>query len=560
MGRRAIDVGDFVKDVRAGTSCSDLMNKYGLAERVLYEILQELVKMKRLAQSDLPTDFSSPSAPDLELASTCKRCGSLLLADSGECTNCLAERVGQLIDEKQKLTKTNTGELGGPKPVAVRSDAVADEDAVCDTDHESHSETPKEKRSVPRTLHRTKRPAWPALLGGAFFAVLVVAAILLYTEAIELPSGPWRAGSVPPPAEKAVALPLQEIVPKDPAAQERTDSATELHVEGRRRDLETQVLIAERSAEQKRDSKEKAPSQPIEQQNHGRDIKPFGEQVTPHVSDKSAAESAIKAANVPTLATIGENGILTDTGKPDQIAARNSEVTPPDPNETAESLPPAPTSEAPEEEEVPSSKDAVKADLPAAVKDGNIAQVNFLLDGGMDVDSLDENGSSLLLIATASGNEPLIDLLLRRGADAGLRDNSGFTALARACEKGNVRSVNLILRHDKRRGTAELLEACEKGKIKWVRLMVDQGADLNAKNAMGATPLMVAAGKGHLELVTLLLNKGADPGAKDSKGFTALGWAFSPLSVDTAPFPVRREIIRLLKQYSKGKVRDPLAH
>ncbi len=71
---------------------------------------------------------------------------------------------------------------------------------------------------------------------------------------------------------------------------------------------------------------------------------------------------------------------------------------------------------------------------------------------------------------------------------------------------------------------------------------------------------MLAAGKGNLDLVIALLNRGADLAAKDNKGFTALGWAFSPLSADTTPLQVRREIIRILKQYGRGKIRDPLAY
>ncbi len=74
----------------------DWLRKY------LYEIFEKLIKMGRIHDSDLTKDDSKSTEPNLSLASTCERCGSLLLADSGECSHCLAERVAQLIDEKEK--------------------------------------------------------------------------------------------------------------------------------------------------------------------------------------------------------------------------------------------------------------------------------------------------------------------------------------------------------------------------------------------------------------------------------------------------------------------------
>lgn len=54
-----------------------------------------------------------------------------------------------------------------------------------------------------------------------------------------------------------------------------------------------------------------------------------------------------------------------------------------------------------------------------------------------------------------------------------------------------------------------------------VRLLLDRGADANARQQVGYTPLMGAAGSGRDELVDLLLAHGADPSAVADDGKTA---------------------------------------
>lgn len=74
--------------------------------------------------------------------------------------------------------------------------------------------------------------------------------------------------------------------------------------------------------------------------------------------------------------------------------------------------------------------------------------------------------------------------------------------------------------------TEELLEMVGKAEPDVVRQLIQDGADVNAKNKEGATPLMAAALQNpNPEALMALLEAGADAKAKDNEGRTALDYA-----------------------------------
>jgi excisionase family DNA binding protein len=70
--------------------------------------------------------------------------------------------------------------------------------------------------------------------------------------------------------------------------------------------------------------------------------------------------------------------------------------------------------------------------------------------------------------------------------------------------------------------TMPLIEAAYEGNTVQVQALLEEGADVNEKDAAGRTPLMIAANRGHTYVVQLLLDRGADAGASDHQGLTAL--------------------------------------
>jgi enterochelin esterase-like enzyme/outer membrane protein assembly factor BamB len=74
----------------------------------------------------------------------------------------------------------------------------------------------------------------------------------------------------------------------------------------------------------------------------------------------------------------------------------------------------------------------------------------------------------------------------------------------------------------------DLLAAARKGDAAAVKALLAKGANVNAKNAYGATALSFAADWGHLEVVKVLLANKADVNVKDTfYKFTPLSWAVS---------------------------------
>jgi ankyrin repeat protein len=76
-------------------------------------------------------------------------------------------------------------------------------------------------------------------------------------------------------------------------------------------------------------------------------------------------------------------------------------------------------------------------------------------------------------------------------------------------------------------GNSALHLAAEKGFTEMVKLLIDNGADLNAANADPPkwSPLHYAAYEGHADVVGLLVASGAIPDVQDSQGDTPESWA-----------------------------------
>lgn len=77
-----------------------------------------------------------------------------------------------------------------------------------------------------------------------------------------------------------------------------------------------------------------------------------------------------------------------------------------------------------------------------------------------------------------------------------------------------------------------LTTAIIKGDVSTIKKFIEYGVDVN-ESANGVTPLMLAARYNRVEIVKLLLESGANSDAKDNNGFKALKYAELSNATDT---------------------------
>lgn len=68
----------------------------------------------------------------------------------------------------------------------------------------------------------------------------------------------------------------------------------------------------------------------------------------------------------------------------------------------------------------------------------------------------------------------------------------------------------------------DFIAAIELGNVQEVRRLLEAGADVNARDNLGATPLHHAAAAGHSKLLKLLITEGADINARNNEGVSPL--------------------------------------
>ena len=128
--------------------------------------------------------------------------------------------------------------------------------------------------------------------------------------------------------------------------------------------------------------------------------------------------------------------------------------------------------------------------------------------------------------AARSKDLEAVRLLIGTGADVNAKDKQGETALVEAVDCGD-----LLLFSSEGPGHFKANPRDQHGRtfyqrsLEVVKVLIDRGADVNAKDEKGETTLMYAARSGNLEVVKFLVDKGADVNAKDSNGATALSIA-----------------------------------
>lgn len=165
------------------------------------------------------------------------------------------------------------------------------------------------------------------------------------------------------------------------------------------------------------------------------------------------------------------------------------------------------------------------ADLARAVAAGDAAAAKQAVAAGANPDAVDADGLPLLQWAMKRGDRRAFDLLLDLGADPARGAKQGQTAVGLAAMgQQDTWLVALLDRGaspdtpNTVNGSTPLTDALRTGNLDHVRLLLDRGADIEARNRSGHTPLIAAAGVNDADAVLLLLEAGADPTATAGNG------------------------------------------
>ena len=196
------------------------------------------------------------------------------------------------------------------------------------------------------------------------------------------------------------------------------------------------------------------------------------------------------------------------------------------------------------------SKFSFSSGLLTAAENGINKAVQFLLDMGVNIDVVDSNGRTALMLASKAGHEEIVEtllsmrasgsqdghswvgqILLKEGADPNIWNKDGATALMYASHNGHSEVVEILLEGgadpniQKKDEATALMYASQNGHSEVVQILLKGGANPNSWTQNGATSLMVASENGYSEVVQILLKGGADTNIQEEDGWNALMFA-----------------------------------
>lgn len=172
------------------------------------------------------------------------------------------------------------------------------------------------------------------------------------------------------------------------------------------------------------------------------------------------------------------------------------------------------------------------ADFQTAIIRDNFVQMRKLLQQGMDPNTADERGRPALVKAMQLESLRVAQELIKApGIHINAVSTAGETALMHACIKGHIDVVRQLLALGARvnqPGWTPLHYAASadtEHSTEIVRLLLEQHAYIDAESPNQSTPLMLAAQYGSQDMVLLLLDAGADVQARNQLGLSAVDFA-----------------------------------
>lgn len=159
---------------------------------------------------------------------------------------------------------------------------------------------------------------------------------------------------------------------------------------------------------------------------------------------------------------------------------------------------------------------------------GDTRQLVGLLNRGLDADTVDLQGNTLLILAAREGMLSTVQAILQYRPRVSQRNLAGDSALMLATLGGHEAVADALLEAGaelNHEGWNPLLYAAFEGRLRLLQKFLQRGADIDALAPNRSTALMLAARNGHIEVVRTLLAAGADTALVNDRGIDAATWA-----------------------------------
>jgi ankyrin repeat protein len=160
--------------------------------------------------------------------------------------------------------------------------------------------------------------------------------------------------------------------------------------------------------------------------------------------------------------------------------------------------------------------EAVNNALINAVHNDDLVIIRKLLKKRRDdinVNAVDDDGSTPLIIASQEGHTNIVAILLGTpGIQINQADNGGASPLFFASQYGHTDIVTILLgtpgiqiNQPDNDGTTPLYMAAQNGHLDIVKVLIEADGDVNQADNGGFTPLWIASQYGYTDIVTILL-------------------------------------------------------
>ncbi|KAL3989492.1 Ankyrin repeats (3 copies) family protein [Acanthocheilonema viteae] len=174
----------------------------------------------------------------------------------------------------------------------------------------------------------------------------------------------------------------------------------------------------------------------------------------------------------------------------------------------------------------------MNAELLKAVLLNDLRLLQGCIERGIDVNEVDENGTSPLHLASFYGYHPIVNALIDTRARVDARDREWFTPLQRACLRNHPNTVKMLINRGANPNSATKqfmtsLHICAQvNALSCAEVILDNcDSIVDRPDWGGCPPLHYAASYGNSTFVEFLLKKNACPNTKNKRGMTAAHWA-----------------------------------